>query len=243
MLATVSSAGGGSLDLIFITLSPLGLLNWPEETVRLPCRCNIGGSWVLGGNTAELTGDVGMAEGRRVLRFGWGLGLRLLSLGRLFIRVGAEVPNRGDSIGEVCTGAGSAGMPLPFDLGLAGPLGLTPVSPHRRFPRRGDSSATFLTGGLAGVDDATGPNASIGEDWVILSAGTVRFGLVNTILRGDGSLRERVAADALSSEALISGPLTGVRGNADATGSAASATKMACSVDPRGESREGSSTG
>jgi hypothetical protein len=54
-------------------------------------------------------------------------------------------------------------LALPFDLGLVDLVGVASVSSRRRFPRRGDSSTTFPTGGLAGVDDATGLNASIGR--------------------------------------------------------------------------------
>ena len=67
-------------------------------------------------------------------------------------------------MGEVCTGSGSTALPLPFDLGLVGLVGLGSALSRRRFPRRGDSSAAFPGGGLAGVDDATGLNVSIGED-------------------------------------------------------------------------------
>lgn len=222
--ATDISTGGGSLGLIFNTLSSRGFLNsWPEETVKLPCRLKMGGSSLLGGNTAELIGDVGTTRERRALLFGWGLGLPPLSLGRLFVRIREEVSKRGDSMGEVCTGAGFTGPHLSFDFGLVDFVGLASASSRRRFPRRGDSSTTFPTGGFAGVDDATGLNASIGEDWMMSSVGTTRFGLVNTILRGDGTFRER-AADTVSSGALISEALTGVRGNADATGSTASAS-------------------
>ena len=120
---------------------------------------------------------------------------------------------------EVRTVSGSTALLLPFDFGLVGLVGLAPVSSRRRFPRRGDSSTTLAVCGLAGVDDATGLNASIGEDWMILNVGMTRFGLVNTILRGDRSLREREAADGVAPGALIAEPLTGVRGNADTTGS------------------------
>jgi len=150
--------------------------------------------------------------------------------------------DRWDSMGEVCTCPRSTVLFLPFDFGLVDLVGLESVSSRRRFPRRGDSSTALLVGGFAGVDDATGLNASIGEDWMILSVGMRRFGLVNTILRGDGSLREREAADATTSEAFISGPLTGVRGNADATGSAVLTSGMVAPWDPTGGSREGSST-
>lgn len=69
--ATEISAGGRSLGLVLITLLSRGLLNnWPEETVKLPCRLKMGGSSVFGGNTAELIGDVGMTPERRVLLFG-----------------------------------------------------------------------------------------------------------------------------------------------------------------------------
>jgi len=69
--ATEVSAGGGSLGLIFITLSSRGFLNsWAEETVKLPCRLGMGGSSLLGGNTAELIGDVGTTKERRILLFG-----------------------------------------------------------------------------------------------------------------------------------------------------------------------------
>ena len=101
--ATKTSTGGGSIDLIFITLSSRGFLcNWWEETVTLPCRFKIGGSPVFGGNTAELIGDVGRTPARRIFFFGRGLGLPPLSLGRLLVRPGVEASNRGDSIGEVC---------------------------------------------------------------------------------------------------------------------------------------------
>jgi hypothetical protein len=69
--ATETSAGGGSLDLTFITLSSRGFLNnWSEETVKLSCRLKIGGSLVFGGNTAELIGDVGTTPERRILCLG-----------------------------------------------------------------------------------------------------------------------------------------------------------------------------
>ena len=236
--ATETSAGGGSLCLIFIGLSSCGFLNnRPEETVKLPCRFKVGGSSVLGGNTAELIGDVGTTQERRVLVFGSELKVPSLCRGRLFVRVGAEVSNLGDSIGEVCTGAGSTGFPLPFDLGLedlVGPASVSSVASRRRFPRRGDSSPTLPSVGLAGVDEATGLNASIGEDWMISSVGMTCFGLVNTILRGDGSLRDR-AADAVETEVLISVPLTGVR-NADATGSVVSTPETASRWDSTGGS-------
>ena len=145
-------------------------------------------------------------------------------------------------MGEVCTGAGSTGMRLSFDPGFVDFVGLASVSSRRRFPRRSDSSTTFPTGGLAGVDDATGLNAPTGEDWMTLSVGMTRFDLVKAILRGDGTFRER-AADTVSSEVLISEPLTGVRGNADATGSAGSASGMASPSNSARELREGSSTG
>jgi len=143
-------------------------------------------------------------------------------------------------MGEVCTGAGSTGLSLPFDLGLVDLVRLPSVSSRRCFPRRGDSSTTLPAGGLAGVDDATGLNASMGEDWMILSVGMTRFGLLNAILRGDGSLRDLEAAGAVSSDASIVEPLTGVRGNAD-TGVLTSG--MASPWDSTGGPREGSSTG
>jgi len=60
--ATATSAGGSGLGLILITLSSRGFLDsWSEETVKLPWRLKIGGSSVIGGNTAELIGDVGTA--------------------------------------------------------------------------------------------------------------------------------------------------------------------------------------
>lgn len=69
--ATETSTGGGSLGLTFINRSSRGFLdNWSEETVKLPCLPNMGGSPVLGGKTAELIGDVGIARERRVLLFG-----------------------------------------------------------------------------------------------------------------------------------------------------------------------------
>lgn len=68
--ATVTSAGG-SLVLILITLSSRGFLgNWPEETIKLPCRLKIGGGSVFGGNTAELIGDVGITPERGALLLG-----------------------------------------------------------------------------------------------------------------------------------------------------------------------------
>lgn len=241
--ATETSAGGGP-ELILITLSSRGLLNnWWEVTVKPSCRPKIGGSWVVGGKTAELIGDVGMAPERRALLFGWGPGLPPLSRGRLPVRVGGEVSNRGDSMGEVCTGSGLTTLPLPFDFGLVDLVGLASTLSRRRFPRRGDSSAGFPGGGLAGVDDATGLNASIGEDWMILSVAMTRFGLVNTILRGDGSLREREAADTFVSGMLIAGSLTGVRGNATATGSAVLSSEVAFPWDSTGGPQGGSSTG
>lgn len=126
--------------------------------------------------------------------------------------------------------SGSTALLFPFDfglVGLVGLVGLAPVSSRRRFPRRGDSSTALPVCGLAGVDDATGLNASIGEDWMILSVGMTRFGLVNTILRGDRSLREREAADGVAPDALIAESLTGVRGNADTTGSVVLSSEVA----------------
>jgi hypothetical protein len=162
--ATETSARGGSLDLIFITLSSRGhSCDWSDETVTLPCQLKTGGSSMFGGNTAELIGDVGRTSVRRVFLFGAGPGLPPLSLGRLPVGPGAEVSNRGDSIGEVYWGDGYAAFPLPLDLCLV-LLGLVSASSRGRFPRRGDSSTTFPRGGLAGVEDATGLNVSMGED-------------------------------------------------------------------------------
>ena len=60
--ATETSARGSGLGLILITLSSRGCLDsWSEETIKLPCRLKIGGISVIGGNTAELIGDVGTA--------------------------------------------------------------------------------------------------------------------------------------------------------------------------------------
>lgn len=142
---------------------------------------------MFGGNTAELIGEVGRTPARRALFFGGGLGLLSLSLGRLLVRPRVEVSNRGDSIGEVCSEARSTALPLPFDLGFVDLVGLGSTSPCRRFPRRGDWSKTLPGGGFAGAEDATGLKVSIGEDWMILSIGATRFGLVNKILRGDKS--------------------------------------------------------
>ena len=98
-------------------------------------------------------------------------------------------------------------------------------------------------GGLAGVDDATGLNASMGEDWTALCVGMTRFGLVNASLRGDGSLREREAADTVVSVALIAGPLTGVRGNGSTAESVVSSSVGMSARNSTGGVREGPSTG
>ena len=142
-------------------------------------------------------------------------------------------------MGEVCTGLGSNASFLSFDLCL---VGLASVLSRRLFPRRGDSSVTSPAGGLAGVDDATGLNASTGEDWVAPNVGVTRFGLVSAILRGDGSLREREATDAGVSDAPIAVPLMGVRGNAAATKSVVLNSEAASPRDSTGGLREGSST-
>lgn len=195
--ATETSPGGGILNFILITPSSRSFsCNWPEETVMLPCRPKLDGSLVFGGYTAELMGDVGRTPLRRILFFGGGLGLPPLSLGRLLVRPGIEVSNLGDSIGEVGSGARSTILPLPFDFSLVDLVGPASASLCRRFPRSGDSSTGVPGGGLAGVEDATGLKVSIGEDWMILSVGATRFGLVNTILRGDKSFGELETAGA-----------------------------------------------
>ena len=78
---------------------------------------------------------------------------------------------------------------------------------------------------------------------MILSVGMTRFGLVNAILRGDRSFREREASDGVAPDTLIAGPLAGVRGNAATTGSAVSGPEAAPPRDSTGGSREGSSIG
>lgn len=89
---TKTSAGGGALDLIAITLSSRGFLcSWLEEPISLPGRPKMGGSLVFGGNTDELIGDVGRASVRRVFFFGGGPGLPSLSLDRLIDRLGVEL--------------------------------------------------------------------------------------------------------------------------------------------------------
>ena len=147
--------------------------------------------------------------------------------------------NRGDSTGEVCTGPGPTALSLPLDFGLEG---LASDLSRRRFPRRGDSSTTLVVGGLAGVDDATGLNVSMGEDWTALSVGMTGFGLVNAILRGDGSLREREATDTVVSAALIACSLTGVRGNPATTGSVVLSSAGTSALDSTGGRREGPPT-
>jgi len=131
-------------------------------------------------------------------------------------------------------------LSLPFDFGLEG---LGSVLSRRRFPRSGDSSTTLAPGGLAGVDDATGLNASMGEDWEALSVGITCLGLVNAILRGDGSLREREATDTVVSVVLIAHPLTDVRGNAAATEFVVSSSVGASARDSTGGRRDGPPTG
>lgn len=93
------------------------------------------------------------------------------------------------------------------------------------------------------MDDATGLNASMGEDWTTLRVEMTCFGLVNAILRGDGSLREREATDTVVSVALIACPLMGVRGNADTTGSVVLSSVGTSARDSTGGRREGPPTG
>jgi hypothetical protein len=107
--ATEISAGGGSLDLIFITLSSRGFLNsWPEETSSCPVdsrRAVVQFWWEYS------RVDWGCRNNARTQ----GFALREEDF-RAFSRTlvcptGAEASKRGDSMGEVCTGAGSIGLP------------------------------------------------------------------------------------------------------------------------------------